>query len=84
MLVFIVNFVNDKKDETEMARTFKTLDLNKDGVISLQELQIGMAKYLGVDESRALNLARQIFKKVDLNNSGSIDFSGKHSATQNF
>jgi hypothetical protein len=34
-----------------------------------------MAKYLGVDETRALGLAKQIFKKVDMNNSGSIDFS---------
>lgn len=79
MLVFIVNFVNDKKDEVEMARSFKALDLNKDGVISLEELQKGLAKYLGVDDQRALGVARQIFKKVDLNNSGSIDFSGKPS-----
>ncbi len=50
MLVFIVNFVKDKKDEAEMARSFKALDLNKDGVISLQELQKGMAKYLGVSD----------------------------------
>jgi hypothetical protein len=35
-----------------------------------------MAKYLGVDDDKALGLAKQIFKKVDLNNSGSIDFSG--------
>lgn len=35
-----------------------------------------MARYLGVDDQRALGLAKQIFKKVDLNNSGSIDFSG--------
>ena len=76
MLVFIVNFVSDKKDEAEMARSFKALDLNKDGVISLEELQKGLAKYLGVDEQRALGVARQIFKKVDLNNSGAIDFSG--------
>lgn len=78
--MFIVNFVNDKKDEAEMARSFKALDLNKDGVISLEELQKGLARYLGVDEARALGLARQIFKKVDLNNSGSIDFSGTSSS----
>ena len=53
MLVFIVNFVNDKKDEAEMARSFNVLDLNKDGVISLEELQKGLAKYLGIDEPRA-------------------------------
>ena len=35
MLIFIVNFVSDKNDMNEMAKSFKTLDLNKDGVISL-------------------------------------------------
>ena len=36
MLIFIVNFVKDKNDEAEMARSFKTLDLNGDGVISIE------------------------------------------------
>lgn len=76
MLIFIVNFVKDKSDEVEMARSFKTLDLNGDGVISLEELQKGLAKYLNVNISRAEGLAKQIFRKVDLNNSGAIDFSG--------
>ena len=49
MLIFIVNFVKDKNDEAEMAKSFKALDLNGDGVISLEELQKGLAKYLGVD-----------------------------------
>ena len=66
-----------------MAKSFKALDLNGDGVISLAQLQKGLAKYLGVHESQALGLAKQIFKKVDLNNSGSIDFSGKLYKTQN-
>jgi len=58
-----------------MARSFKTLDLNGDGVISLEELKVGLGQYLSVDDAKAMTLARQIFKKVDLNKSGSIDFS---------
>lgn len=46
MLIFIVNFVKDQHDEAEMAKSFKTLDINGDGVISLEELQKGLAKYL--------------------------------------
>ena len=83
MLIFIVNFVKDKGDEAEMAKSFMTLDLNGDGVISLEELQKGMARYMGVDEKKAQGLAKQIFKKVDLNNSGAIDFSGTPPPTQN-
>ena len=58
-----------------MARSFKALDLNADGVISLEELKKGLAKYMSITDERALSLAKQIFKKVDLNNSGAIDFS---------
>ena len=82
MLIFIVNFVKDRRDEAEMARSFKALDLNSDGVVSLEELQIGLATYLGVEKERAKGLAKQIFKKVDLNNSGAIDFSGNTSLSQ--
>lgn len=35
MLIFIVNFIQDKNDEDKIARSFKTIDLNGDGVISL-------------------------------------------------
>lgn len=76
MLIFIVNFVKDKNDEAEMAKAFKSLDINRDGVISLDELQRGLGKYMKLDEAKSLTLAKQIFKKVDLNNSGAIDFSG--------
>lgn len=82
MLIFIVNFVKDKNDEAEMRRSFKALDLNGDGVVSVDELKRGLSNYLGIDEAKALALARQIFKKVDLNKSGSIDFSGKITFTQ--
>jgi Ca2+-binding EF-hand superfamily protein len=78
MLIFIVNFVKDKNDEAEMANAFKSLDINRDGVISLDELQRGLGKYMKLDEAKSLTLAKQIFKKVDMNNSGAIDFSGSH------
>ena len=83
MLIFIVNFVKDKNDEAEMARSFKSLDLNGDGVVSIDELRKGLAKYMGVDEKKADGLAKQIFKKVDLNNSGAIDFSCTPAPSQN-
>jgi Ca2+-binding EF-hand superfamily protein len=75
MLIFIVNFVKDKNDVAEMAKSFKALDINGDGVVSLDELQKGLGKYMSLNETQSRNLAKQIFAKVDLNNSGAIDFS---------
>jgi Ca2+-binding EF-hand superfamily protein len=77
MLIFIVNFVKDKNDEAEMANAFKSLDINGDGVISLDELKRGLGKYMRMEEAKSLTLAKQIFKKVDMNSSGAIDFSGR-------
>ena len=46
MLIFIVNFIQNNQDELEMTKCFKTLDLNNDGVLSLDELKLGLLKYL--------------------------------------
>jgi hypothetical protein len=37
-----------------------------------------MARYLKLGEREALYVAKKIFEKVDVNNSGSIDYSGKN------
>ncbi len=50
MLIFIVNFVQNNKDEIEMMKCFKTLDLNNDGVLSLEELKQGLSKYLKIKD----------------------------------
>ncbi len=60
-----------------MTKAFKALDLNGDGVISLHELKLGMSRYLKLGEREALYVANKIFEKVDINISGSIDYSGK-------
>jgi len=49
MLIFIVNFVKDKNDVAEMAKSFKALDENGDGVVSLDELQKGLGKYMSLN-----------------------------------
>jgi Ca2+-binding EF-hand superfamily protein len=46
MLIFIVNFVQNNKDEAELMKCFKALDLNSDGVLSMEELKQGLLKYL--------------------------------------
>ena len=58
-----------------MQRCFKELDLNGDGMLSLEELGIGLEKFLKVGKKEASVVAETIFKRVDTNNSGFIDYS---------
>ena len=55
--------------------TFKALDTNRDGVISLEELTVGLEKYLKMKRSECEMIAKKIFEKVDVNGSGYIDYS---------
>lgn len=50
---------------------FMTLDINKDGVISYEELLAGFRQLNTTDEYPV----QQILQRVDLDKSGQIDFS---------
>ena len=53
VLVFIVNFIKNPSDESEIMKCFQDLDLNGDGVISPEELAIGLSRYLKIPEKEA-------------------------------
>lgn len=46
IITFIVNFVRNNEDASQLQHCFKTLDLNGDGVLSQEELTLGMMKFL--------------------------------------
>ena len=75
MLVFIVNFIKNPSDEAEIVKCFKELDLNGDGVISPEELSIGLSRFLKIKAKEADELSKAIFEKIDTNKSGFIDYS---------
>jgi Ca2+-binding EF-hand superfamily protein len=52
------------------------LDLNGDGVLSQEEITQGMMRFLKVSKREAAAIAEAVFRKVDVNRSGSIDYSG--------
>ena len=67
--------MKNNDDAVQLQQSFKALDLNGDGVLSLEELTLGLMKFLQISKREAETVATAIFNKIDVNRSGSIDYS---------
>lgn len=74
MLTFISAQVAAEKDRDELMATFKALDKDGNGILTREELKAGYAKVFGHSQDVDGEVNR-IFKQIDTNNSGEIDFS---------
>lgn len=63
------------QEEEELRKTFALFDQDHDGIISIADLVKGYEK-IYEDKGRAKLIAEKIMAKIDLNNNGSIDFTG--------
>lgn len=75
IIMFMVNFIDNSNDEAEIFRCFRDIDLNGDGYISKDELRIALIEYMDISEQKAHDLTVAIFKKMDVDRSGFIDYS---------
>ena len=76
--------MSTKKEQEELYKTFKAMDLNGDGKISKDELFKGYKKiYKTYDDQELRVLVQQIFEKADVDGSGELDFSEWQVATIN-
>ncbi|KRX00275.1 Protein kinase-like domain [Pseudocohnilembus persalinus] len=64
-----------EKDILDLHKIFKQLDKNQDGYLSLQELQEGFQNEDVLQDEESKQKIQEVFEKLDLNNSGSIDYS---------
>ena len=71
----MVNFVKNFQDQAELQKSFQELDLDGDGMISMQELTNGLQKYLKISKKEAASISEAIFIRIDTNKSGLIDYS---------
>jgi calcium-dependent protein kinase len=72
----LVNQLAQKEDLIELQKAFKALDRNSDGKLSRDELIEGYRKMYGELAEEEVD---KILARVDSNNSGEIDYSGKYS-----
>lgn len=73
ILVYFVNFFDLKEEKKQMLKSFKMIDTNHDGQISKEELREVLIQELPATEAEIE--VEKIFKKVDINKTGEIDFS---------
>lgn len=78
---YLSMFFSLKKEKDELLAMFKKLDANGDGTLTPSELRTGFAAMVG-DETAAQQI-NKIFKSIDLNESGSINFTGRRFFNKN-
>jgi calcium-dependent protein kinase len=81
ILLYIITYFDIKDEKEELLKTFKSLDLDHDGQLTKQELTYGYSKIMGKTEAE--KEVERIFKTIDINNTGAIDFTEFCMATAN-
>jgi calcium-dependent protein kinase len=69
----MVERMGDKEEIATIAEAFRALDADGDGAISLKELTKGYRKRMNT--AKAKETAENVYKTIDFNNSGAINYS---------
>lgn len=73
ILLYFVSFFDLKDEKTKLYNVFKSLDKDGDGQLDRKELKEAYSKSESIFGSE--EEIEEIFKKIDVNNTGHIDFS---------
>ena len=68
ILTILASRLNEQEIK-ELRNTFFNMDINKDGVLSLEEVKISLKKFLKENE------IEKMFEEIDINNSNNIEYS---------
>ena len=72
--IFLVSYMVPREERDNLLQIFHALDLNGDGQLSREELLIGFREIMNSEDPEGEVDA--IFKAIDNNRSGTIEYSG--------
>ena len=76
IITYMATLLVNKQEKDEMLKAFQALDLDGNGVLTVDELIQGYKKiYPGMDESQVQSTVTSIINKLDVDGSGQIDFT---------
>jgi len=75
VLSYIASQQLSKPDEEKIRNLFDSFDKDKDGQLTKKEL-LAVLKYMHGDSKRIYKDVDQIFRNIDLNNNGTIEYNG--------
>lgn len=78
---YMVERMGDREELATIAEAFRALDADGDGTISLKELYKGYRQ--SMNKAKARETAENVYKTIDFNNSGAINYSEFLLATVN-
>jgi calcium-dependent protein kinase len=81
VLLYIISFFDLKEEKNELLKTFKQLDIDHDGQLTVDELLQGYSEIMGKKEAEIE--VKRIFDTLDVNRTGYIDFTEFLLATVN-
>ena len=75
VLAYITNYLFSKQQEQSLLKIFKQLDTDNDGVLTLDELEVGFMEFFEGTQLIFRDELKKIIAQVDSNNNGTIEYS---------
>jgi len=75
VLAYIASQQLCQDEEKKLREAFEALDVDKNGVISKEELMQGYFRVFK-NKEKAVNEAERVMRRIDVNQNGAIDYNG--------
>jgi Ca2+-binding EF-hand superfamily protein len=84
ILVFMINVIIKQDNQVGLMKVFNRIDTKEDGEIDEAEIKSALMSYLDLSSKKAEQQTKEFMKKIDIDASGFINYTGKQRDIQSF